>query len=324
MPNITRTKSRQSLPATKTKIVLVRQPVKSVRRTDEIDRTPLRLAIGVIVALGVVGVVWLLGYLGYRLGFAPLVRVPDLAIDGSGGGLVTGAMMLIALPKVILYAGMAEPMWLMLGFVLIAIPAASLGAVKPRALGGPRPKQAAVVLSSLGAAAAMLNGAAMIAWTVSPWRARYLGELPFNPALAEAWQENLRIASGLDVLATVAAALWVVVTMRLTIPLWLRALAASASLFALVVVAVAMSMSNAAAAQIDAHRSVFFLDDGSLQPQLVIGYTPQSLAALGISGQQPAMCIVELRDRPEVLIVIGRQSIVEYMISRAARDESAP
>ena len=56
--------------------------------------------------------------------------------------------------------------------------------------------------------------------------------------------------SGLDVLAVIIASLWVVVVMRLTVPMWLRGLCASIAFFGLVVVTVAMSMSNAAAAQI--------------------------------------------------------------------------
>ena len=42
--------------ATRTKVLVVRPAggVRSVRRSDERDRTPLRLAIGVIAAVGVV------------------------------------------------------------------------------------------------------------------------------------------------------------------------------------------------------------------------------------------------------------------------------
>ena len=50
------------------------------------------------------------------------------------------------------------------------------------------------------------------------------------------------VESGLDALALIAAAVWVVVTMRLAIPRWLRGLAASACFFALVVTAVAMAI----------------------------------------------------------------------------------
>lgn len=320
MPELARTPSRPPARVTpqptKTKVLLVRQPVKSVRKSDEVDRTSLRLAIGVITALGIVAAVWLLGYLGYRLGFAPLMRVPDLMVEG-GSGLATGTLMLISLPRVILQAGIAQPMWLMLGFAMIAIPAASLGAIGPTAPGGPRPKPAAVFISFAGSIAASLNALALLAWTVAPYRNHLINELPYEPAEASQWLADLQTVGGLDILATIAAALWVVVVMRLAIPLWLRGVSASACLFALVVIAVAMSMTNAAVAQITAARSVFFLDDASLETRLVLGFTPRSFVTLNVSGNRS---IVELRDRPAVLEVIRTQSIVDYLEELAPRE----
>ncbi|MHC4102696.1 MAG: hypothetical protein ACYSW1_17645, partial [Planctomycetota bacterium] len=101
----------------RTKVLLVRPAggVRSVRRIDEPDRTALRLAIGVIVAIGVVTAVWLMGYLGFRLGFAPLLDVPQLEI-AFGNGLVTGTVMLISIPRLIILAGVEKPLWMMLGF----------------------------------------------------------------------------------------------------------------------------------------------------------------------------------------------------------------
>src|SRR5688500_9156649 len=116
MPNIARTTPRPAVragaAAAKTKILLVRQPVKSVRKSDEPDRAMLRLALGVIIALGTLAAIWLLGYLGFRLGFADLVRVRELQLD-VGGGLANGTLMLISMPQVILQAGIEKPEWLM-------------------------------------------------------------------------------------------------------------------------------------------------------------------------------------------------------------------
>ena len=42
-----------------------------------------------------------MGYLGFRLGFAPMVRMPELLAE-PGEGLATGTMMLISVPSVIL------------------------------------------------------------------------------------------------------------------------------------------------------------------------------------------------------------------------------
>ncbi len=311
MAHLIRTPVRPSPP--KTRVLLLRQPIKSVRKQDEPDRTPLRLAIGLIVAVGVLAVVWLMGYLGFRLGFAPLIRVPEL-LGEAGGGLATGTVMLISMPRVIILAGMAEPGWLIIGFFLIAIPAAGIAAVTPRWPGGPRPSPPAAAFSYAGATAAALNAAGLIWWTASGVRMAKIAELPFGisstllePLPVEAWRATLESVAGLDVLAVIAAAVWVVLVMRLVIPLWLRALAASASFFALVVVTVAMSMSNAAAAQIQAPRSVVFLDDGSLDTRLLLGFTPRHAATLRVEDQ---VTVIELHEPPLKMTVIGRQSIV--------------
>jgi hypothetical protein len=325
MPNLTRTSDRPDASpvaagdaAQRTKIVLVRQPVRSVRKSDEPNRAALHLAIGVISALGAVGAVWLMGYLGLRLGFAPVMRVPDLLAE-PGNGLVTGTMILISVPRVVLQAGLAQPGFLMLAFAMIAIPAASLGAITPPTPGGPRPSREAVIVSFAGAIAAALNGVALLAWTVSPFRRGFVTELPFAPQDATRWIEDLQTLAGLDVLAVISAALWVVVIMRLAVPLWLRVLTATMCFFSLVVVTVGMSMSSAAAAQVDASRSLIFIDDGTLDPRLLLGSTRQSMAVLVVDNQS---ILVELRERPSNLTVVGRQSIIDFLNSRAPAEES--
>jgi hypothetical protein len=332
MPNIARTNKRSQPPiaasAAKTKILLVRQPVKSVRQTDQPDRTALHLAIGVIAAMGVVAAIWLLGFLGFQLGFAHMMRVPDLQVE-TGGGLATGTLMLIGLPRVILQAGIAEPGWLMVAFVMIAIPGASLGAIKPHTAGGPRPKQAFIVLSFTGAIVACLNAVALIWWTISPMRMQYIAEIPADPSLAIKWLESLQTVAGLDALAVMAAAVWVVVVMRVAIPRWLRGLAASACFFTMVVVSVAMAMTNAAVAQIGLDRSVIYLDEGSGQPRLLLGSTQHQIATLSVDHMQRLgstggsaaefISIVELSDRPSKLTVIQQQNLVDYLLEQAPK-----
>jgi len=300
----------------RTKILLVRPAagIKSVRPADEPDRTALRLAIGVIVALGVVAAVWLMGYLGYRLGFAPLLDVPQLEID-LGSGLVTGTIMLISIPHLIILSGVEQPAWLILGFVLIAIPGAGLAAAKPRAPGGPRPSSAALVFSYAGAVLAAVNALTLTWWTASGIRLASFEGLPFHPADAETWLASLRTVAGLDAVGVIAAAVWVVLVMRLAIPMWLRALSASASFFALVVVTVAVSASSAAVAQLQVPRSEVFFDDGSVHTRLLLGFTPRQVATLRIDE---GGAIVELHDRSMMMTVIGRKSIVG-MLDEAQR-----
>ena len=336
MPNIARATPRPmpvraGVPAPKTKILLVRQPVKSVRKADEPNRDALHLAYGVVIAVGVFATVWLMGYLGFRLGFAPTVRVPDLMAEGAGG-LASGVMMLISLPQTILIAGIEQPMALMLGFALIAIPAAILGAVKPVAPGGPRPKPEIVALSIMGAIAAALNAGAVVWWAVSPLRAGFIISLPFTPFSQEPlsalgafspqnvdrWLTNMQIAGGMDVLATIAAALWVVVIMRLAIPTWLRALTASACFFALAIIITATSTSNVTIAQLTAQRPLVVGDEGPVDPQLLIGHTPRAAVSARI---QHNTVLIDMRNRPVDMSIGGQQSFVDYMKAHAPAPE---
>lgn len=317
MANLARTAPRPAARVgqapTRTKLLLIRQPVKSVRKSDEPDRSMFRLALGVIVGVGIIAAIWLLGYLGYRLGFAELVRVRDLKIEG-GGGLATGTMMLIALPRVVFEAGVVSPMWLMLGFALIAIPAGSLGGIKPVTPGGPKPKPAVVVLAYVGAVAAGLNAIALIAWTVSTMRNGLVAELPMRPDGAAEWLANLQMVGALDALGTVTAALWVVVVMRLPIPRWTRGLTASAAFFALVVMAVAMSKSNATVAQVTTDRSVIVqTGEGADAGRLVLGFTPEYLATMYVHDGRT---LIELSDQPTRLTVLAKTSIIEYLTER--------
>ncbi|MCP3905153.1 MAG: hypothetical protein GY715_16125 [Planctomycetes bacterium] len=307
MPNLTHNPPRPSRPPGK--LLLVRQPVKSVRRGDHADPMPLRLALGVIVALGVLLAVWLIGHVGFRLGFAPIVRVPELTGE-PGADLAAGTRVLIEVPRVIFRAGLAEPFWLMLAFAMIALPAAGLAAARPRTPGGPRQEPAIAAIAASGAIAAMLNGAALIWWTGSAMRTGLIRMLPLDPAAAPAWYADLQIAAGLDVLAVVAAALWVVLVMRLPVALWLRSIAATTAFFSLVVVLVAMSISTVTATQTGARRSLCQVDDLSGPRSVLLGSTPHHLVLLTAYDDD---ALIQLRSQRESLTVMGEESIVGYL-----------
>ena len=297
--------------AARTKILLVRPSggLKSVRKSDEPDRAVFKLALGVVVAVGLVLGVWLMGYIGFRLGFAPLIDVPQLQLE-PGMGLVTGTLMLISIPRMIILAGIAQPLWLMVGFVLIAIPAAGISAARPHTPGGPRQSTAAVVFSHAGAIAAALNALVVIWWIASAARTNRLDQLRRDPRETAEWLGDLTTVAGLDVLAVIASGVWVVLVLRLAIPLWLRALASTATFFALIVVMVATSISNAAVAELEKPRSVVFFDDGSVDTRLLLGSTPGQLATLRVDM---GATIVELHDSTGTMTVIGRQSIISLL-----------
>lgn len=305
-------------PAAKSKVLVVRQPIKSVRPGDHPDRLPLRLAIGVITAIGIVALIWLLGHVGFRLGFAQVIEVTDLRGE-LDDGLIAGVIMLIKSPALVIKAGIAQPLWLMLGFLMIAVPAGGLAAARPRVLGGPNPRGLTVVMSNTAAVLAMINAALLVLWMASTPRLGMLRPMPLQPAASFAWLRGLQTAGGLDVLAFIAAALWVVLVMRLLIPLWLRGLSAAASFFALAVVSVGMAISTAAATQVETARSLAFLDDGSLQPRLLLGETRRHVATLVV---RDGIIVRELLPPSDGAEIIGRQSIIELLkdsIPREAR-----
>jgi hypothetical protein len=226
-------------------------------------------------------------------------------------------MVIISVPRVIFQAGLSQPMWLMAGFGLLAIPAAGLGAARPLTPGGPRPKTSFVAIANTGAVLSMLSGGALIWWTGSSLRSGMMRELPAAVTDTDAWIADLNAVAGADVLAVVCAALWIVLVMRLPIVTWLRAIAASAAFFTLVVVSVAMAMSNAGTAQIGMTRSLGAVDDGRTAPHLLLGTTPHHSASIVVRDRAT---VVELRNYPDVITVSGRMSIVEYLRANGAAE----
>ena len=321
MPELARPILRPQPPGApqRTKVLLVRQPVKSVRHSDQPDRTMVRLVIGVLATLGSAACVWFIGHIGFRLGFAPLVGVPELS-SHPGEGFVTGMLMLINGPRVILQAAIEQPMWLLIAFGVLAIPAAGLSAARPPSPGGPRPSQLAVTSSH---AAAILGGLCTIAitwWTVSPQRTKLVTALPMDPRDATEWLRGMQTAAGIDLLGFIAAALWVVLAFRLPVAMWLKALMVSVTFFGLVVVTVAMSISNGSAAHTETGKSVVLLDDESTNWRLLLGHVGDRMATLEIG---PEAAEIELMHPDSGVFVFGRRSIIdEYeQVADALREE---
>lgn len=313
---LTRGATRGTAP--RTRVVLVRQPVKSVRPMDHPDRAPFALALAAIATAGGVGAVWLLGHLGFRLGWATLVRLPGLS-DDPFGALATGVLLLLSLPHAVITAGLAGPEMLMLGFALIAVPAAALGAAKPRTPGGPRPAPVVTFFATFAAALAGVNAMAVVAWVVSPQRLARLGELPLLPEDVTGWGADLEVAAGLDTLVFAAAVLWVVLIFRLPVVRWLRVLAAVAAIFALAVITVALAASAAAAVQARTPRPVAHAaDSGPIEGRLLLGTVAGRPALLSVEER---VVVIDLpADRPD-LTVFRMQSLVEFVGETVVEEE---
>jgi hypothetical protein len=169
-----------------------------------------------------------------------------------------------------------------------------------------------VVFSAVGAAVAIINAVAVFAWLASPLRGRLFSALPFSAAEVEPWLEELRLAAAADVLALIAAGLWVVLVMRLGIPGWLRGLAATAGFAAFIVAAVAAAMSSVTVAQLTTPRTlVDWRTEAGNAPRLIVGRDEggRLVTLVGHGGGELA---VELSAPPEAIAVRGRQTVPAF------------
>lgn len=296
-------------------------PVRRDAIAPRADRLPVRMLIGLVVAVGGVALAWLMGAIGHRLGFAMAMRLPELDTGGTRA-LATGIMLLVGIPGMVLEAGIRQPMWLLAGFLLLAFPAGGLAAAAPTPRGDGPENPVHAALANIGAVLGMLTAAGLLWWTGSPVRIGLMRPMPADPDTAAAWPVDLSTAAGLDVLAVIVAALWVVLVFRLPVPGWLRALSATACLFGLVVSVVALSVSGGTATQVTAQRSVVGRPVAEASAE-----SPAPMLLLGRAGDRDAVLVstdgrleVELTALPAELRILGRASIADAARDAAGRD----
>ena len=302
-----------------TKVLLVRQPMKSVRSRDLADPLPVRLALGIIIALGTVFLLWLTGTLGLTFGFARSLGLPGLQHEQGPwpGGLIFGLDMLIHLPASILRTGLASPLWLLLGFAMLCLPAAGLAAARPLTPGGPKPSSLTVVFSNVGAIAAGLFSVAAITWTLLPLRLEMLQPVPRAASAVEEWLEMTRFIAGLDAFFLATLALWVVLAMRLAIARWLRALIVPAVILALLFAGLGFTVSQGSAARVLTPMPVLIdaeVAEAEDQRLLLIGESARGPVVVRRSGDGLAVRVESTLDR----------STLQVLSSRSLRDFSRP
>ncbi len=269
-----------------------------------------------LIVLAAVGLTWMLGYVGFRLGFAPAMLTPELLADPSEG-LATGALLIIEAPINVFRAGLSEWPWLMVWFAMVAIPAGALVTIRQYAPGGPRPSSTSTVFNTIGAVATSLVACLVFGWVTSPWRREWVGPMPMLLSDLESWQQTAAAAAGLDVMAAITTLVWTVLAVRLHLPRWHRVLCVSAIGFALGCVVLAACISGAIATQASSPRSVCFVS-GSGEPQLLLGYTRGHAALLMKNGPAAQLRLVA---ESEEMTVIGRASLVEWAVEESAGDQ---
>lgn len=303
------------------RVLLLRERPRSVRPESDTAVAGVRLAFVVAVAACSVLGLWTLGFLGFRLGAAPAFGVPDLLAE-PGQGLATGVAMVMRSPEAIFRAALAQPLWLIAGFIAIAIPASLLPLARPAVRGGPPPSTVLLGLSATGAAVAMIAAAGIATWFVSPLRGAWLAtlataestsgatagatSLPSVADTADRWISNLSIVAGVDLMLVIGAVLWMVVVLRLAIAPWLRWLAGTIVAAALAIALVGWSISAATAAHVHGTRMVITTTDGDA---LLLGSTREHLVLL---RRVDGTLRVDLRE-PTDLSVSGHTTLAEFI-----------
>lgn len=309
MGDLVRSSASKGGDGARTRIFLVRQPARSVGPGETPGLLPLRLTIGVIVGVGAIVIGWLIGTLGTRMGFAPLVHLPGLELTISDG-LVAAVWIVMSLPATIIRTGIEHPLLMMLCYALIAVPAGSLAGARTATPGGPKPHVLSTVFAYSVAVACALQACLLIWWVTSSFRIELIAPLPFDGGEIAGWFTSMRVAAGFDVLAFIIAGLWVVLIMRVAIPLWLRSLCAPAAIIALVVVTIAMSITNATVAQVQAPRTVLMGRDEAASSRLWIGQVDGQMAVMSRAGDE---VVIEVEPPSTALGITGQQSIIDFV-----------
>lgn len=297
----------------RTRVLIVRQPVRSVGRQGEPSRGPMRLALAVVIVVAALLLLWMLGMLGHRLGYAVHMRVPEL-VQHPTAAFANGVRMIINVPETIIQAGVYRVGWLLLAFLAIAAPAGGLAASQPYVAGGPRQSQLAVTFSWIGAIAASLNALLIVWWTASGARRALIGELPFSVDNVEQWLQQLRTAAGLDALALFAAVLWLVLLLRITLPTWLKALSVTLAVAGAVIAFAGFAVTAGCVAGVETPRSVCMLETEVDDTHLLIGSTDQQIATAHVEFGNVVM--IQLTDRPSTLNVLDSMPVTDFLKSQ--------
>lgn len=288
------------------RILLLRERIRSVRDGhDHLGPGAAALRLGVVAAsvVGAVLGVWTLGYLGFRLGVAPMLGATEI-LGEPGEGLATGTLAVLRAPLAIFHAGLAQPGLLVAGFVMIVIPASLVPLAQPTVRGGPRPSPTEARLSAAGASAAIFFAALLVAWSASPLRRGWVGPIPATIADGPAWTAGIDAAAGIDLLAAVTAVLWAVLVLRLAIPAWLRWLSGAIVYFALAVVLVSTAISNAMAAHVDLPRAVVRAP-AETSEALLLGYTREHAVLFTVGDGGPHNVLIAAERLP----ITGHRSL---------------
>ena len=247
----------------RTRVVLVRQPVKDV--SQEVGRDSLIryiiVAFALVVLLG--SMLIALGALGATLGFEDALGLPRRHINLTTS-FIEGTATVAAIPSIILNAGESAVLLPVLGLISVGIPAALLALARPR-IPGARPSRPGIrALSATGAVIAVCVAVAAVVWCVVPWRVSIVEQMDTKGYTYLQWRSFLELISGIDTFVFVSLVLWCVLGFRFPLPRWGRAFTTVILLAATATIFVAMSTSTGTTRGLDAKRPLVAESNGLL------------------------------------------------------------
>lgn len=298
------------------RLLVLRVRLREIRAELAAARRALRLAAAGVLVGASAFVVWLLGHLGFQLGAAPMLGLPDL--ESTSGGLATGVRMLVNLPVEVHRASLEDPFRLVIAFAAVAVPAALLPlAILLRQTGEFGRDPAVRRLGGAAATLAMVATALAIAWIAAPYRAARLSPLPSETVLAEAWLSGRSTVAGLDALAAIGMVLWVVLLSCADMARWLRGLATTIALGGAAAMLVAAASSNGAAAELDRPLASIKLSSES-DPTAMLG---QAMGGPALLRRVGSTNVIDLQSVIRGAVV-GRTSVREMLSAPDAEPAS--
>lgn len=239
----------------RTRVVLVRQPIKDVTPDTGRDVVVRYIVVALALVVLIGSLLTALGALGATLGFEDAFGLPRRQIN-LATSFIEGTAVVAEIPSIVLRGGETAVLLPVLGFICVGIPAALLALARPRIPGARQPRAGVRALAATGAIIGVCTAVAAVIWCIVPWRATIVSSMP--PALAGYidWHKLLELIAGIDAFVFVALVLWCILAFRFPLPRWGQTLTSVILLACTAMVFVAMARSNGVVRGLDTVRPV--------------------------------------------------------------------
>lgn len=325
MPDIvTATTGKKTQGAGSPKITVTRSSTRSATTNDDPGRDAIRLGIAVVATLGGIIGILLLGSLGHHAGFAHVIGIPDLE-QSVGQAMLDGLLIPIALARGIFNSGVRNPL-LFTGSMVFLLPIiAGLAIARPRRRGTAPAGTAIRMFAGIGATLILVIDVLIGVRIANSTQASLIfPENLANQSFA-LWFTALEDTAAVDAVATIAAVMLAVLTFRLPIDHWVRALLGTITISIAVVTFAAVAATGGALHGFDRSRPLL-LSEGD-QTMLLIGNIRPGAMVLVDEEQmmrEKTMQPLIVDTSTSVLRVPGRESLRGFVTDSTGQTDPAP